>query len=180
MMLRSFRAFRTPRYFGAGLVLSLGMLTLGCARAFAEETTASASASAPAVEVTSSTVTAAPASPAAGDVITSGALKYQDLKLGTGPAATLGKNVSIHYRGTSTDGKLVDDSRIKFIPSPFNLVLGTNSLIAGMEQGIVGMKVGGVRRITIPPELGYGNRRLGDLPANSTLIFEVELVAMQE
>ena len=160
------------------MVLSLGVLALGSPRALAQETTASASASTPAAaEVTSATVAAAPA---AGDVVTSGALKYQDLKLGTGPAATRGKNVSIHYRGTSTDGKLVDDSRIKLIPTPFNFVLGTNSLIAGMEQGIEGMKVGGVRRITIPPELGYGDRALGDLPPNSTLIFEVELVAMQE
>ena len=70
--------------------------------------------------------------------------------------------------------------RIKFVPKPFNLVLGTNVLVPGMEQGIVGMKVGGVRRITIPPELGYGARAMGDLPPNSTLIFEVELVAMQE
>ena len=159
------------------MLLSLGLLVIRSASAFAEDTTASASANAPAAVVTSSTVTAAPA---AGDVVTSGALKYQDLKLGTGAVATRGKNVSIHYRGTSTDGKLVDDSRIKFVPTPFNFVLGTNSLIPGMEEGIEGMKVGGVRRITIPPELGYGNRALGDLPANSTLIFEVELVAMQE
>ncbi len=169
------RAHSAPRYFGVVTLLSLGILAMGGGPAWAEETTAPATANKAAAEVTSPTASTAP-----GDVITSGALKYQDLKVGTGQAATRGKNISIHYKGTTPDGKLVDDSRIKFVPKPFNLVLGTNVLVPGMEQGIVGMKVGGVRRITIPPELGYGARAMGDLPPNSTLIFEVELVAMQE
>ncbi|PKO18167.1 peptidylprolyl isomerase [candidate division BRC1 bacterium HGW-BRC1-1] len=153
---------------------------MGGGPAWADETTAPVAAGQSAAEVTSPTAAAAPASTALGDVVTSGALKYQDLKVGTGIAATRGKNISIHYKGTTTEGQLVDDSRIKFIPTPLNLVLGTNTLVPGMELGIVGMKVGGMRRITIPPELGYGSRAMGDLPANSTLIFDVELVAMQE
>ncbi len=101
-------------------------------------------------------------------------LKIETLKQGTGAEAKNGDTVEVHYTGTLTDGSKFDSSLDR--GSPFSFKLGAGQVIAGWDQGIVGMKVGEKRRLTIPPDLGYGARRTEKIPPNSTLIFEVELL----
>lgn len=104
-------------------------------------------------------------------------LKVEDLKVGTGNEATAGKEVSVHYTGTLTNGQKFDSSKDR--NEPFTFKLGAGQVIKGWDQGVAGMKVGGVRKLTIPPELAYGSRQVGPIPANSTLIFEVELLGVK-
>lgn len=101
-------------------------------------------------------------------------LKMEDVKVGTGAEAVAGKEVVVHYTGTLTNGEKFDSSKDRGTPFTFNL--GAGQVIQGWDQGVAGMKVGGVRKLTIPPELGYGSRQVGPIPANSTLLFEVELL----
>jgi FKBP-type peptidyl-prolyl cis-trans isomerase FkpA len=102
-------------------------------------------------------------------------LQSEDLRAGQGAEAQSGKTVSVHYTGTLTDGKKFDSSRDH--GRPFTFTLGGGQVIKGWDQGVVGMRVGGIRKLTIPPELGYGERGFpGAIPPNSTLIFEVELL----
>lgn len=107
-----------------------------------------------------------------------GALIAEDFVVGTGEEAVKGKRVSVHYTGKLDDGTTFDTSieRKKAI----SFVLGTGRVIKGWEVGIEGMKVGGLRRLTVPPELGYGSRKMGKIPANSRLTFTVELMAVRE
>ena len=103
-------------------------------------------------------------------------LKIEDLKVGTGAEAKTGNNVSVHYVGTLTTGKKFDSSRDR--NEPFEFQLGAGMVIEGWDKGVVGMKVGGLRKLTIPPEMGYGKMGYPPvIPPNSTLVFEVELVA---
>ncbi len=105
-------------------------------------------------------------------------LKIEDEKIGTGETAATGKKVTVNYSGTLTDGKKFDSSYDRGIPFSFNL--GAGEVIQGWDKGIAGMKVGGKRKLTIPPELGYGARGAGsDIPPNATLIFEVELLKVE-
>jgi FKBP-type peptidyl-prolyl cis-trans isomerase FkpA len=105
-------------------------------------------------------------------------LQIQDLRPGTGAEATAGKTVSVHYTGTLTDGKKFDSSHDR--GKPFSFKLGAGQVIKGWDQGVAGMKIGGMRKLTIPPELGYGARGAGGvIPPNATLIFEVELLGVQ-
>lgn len=100
------------------------------------------------------------------------------LKEGSGPGAQNGQTIKVHYTGTLTDGKVFDSS----IPrgEPFTLKLGAGQVIPGWELGLLGMKVGEKRRLTIPPELAYGKDGFpGVIPPNATLIFEVELLAIE-
>ena len=105
-------------------------------------------------------------------------LKKVDVKVGTGAEAVPGKMVKVHYTGTLTNGTKFDSSVDR--NSPFEFKLGSGQVIPGWEQGIQGMKVGGKRTLTIPPNLAYGDRAMGDkIPANSTLLFDVELLGVQ-
>lgn len=106
----------------------------------------------------------------------SGTVGVVDLVVGTGPTAAIGDTVTVNYVGTLTNGTKFDSSYDR--NQPFTFRLGAGQVIAGWDQGIPGMKVGGRRRLTIPPSLGYGNAANGPIPANSTLIFEVELVSI--
>jgi len=101
-------------------------------------------------------------------------LKIEILKEGSGPGAKNGDRVSVNYVGTLTDGKKFDSSLDR--GTPFDFVLGAGNVIKGWEQGILGMKVGEKRRLTIPPDLAYGDNGIGIIPPKSTLIFEVELL----
>jgi FKBP-type peptidyl-prolyl cis-trans isomerase FkpA len=104
-----------------------------------------------------------------------GDLKIEDVKVGDGAEATAGKMVTVHYTGWLTDGKKFDSSLDR--NSPFKFRLGARQVIAGWDKGVAGMKVGGKRKLTIPPDLGYGAAGAGRvIPPNSTLVFEVELL----
>jgi FKBP-type peptidyl-prolyl cis-trans isomerase len=105
-------------------------------------------------------------------------LQIQDLQIGTGPEAKAGMSVDVHYTGWLTDGKKFDSSVDR--GRPFSFTLGARQVIAGWDQGVAGMKVGGKRKLTIPPDLGYGARGAGGvIPGNATLIFEVELLGVK-
>jgi peptidylprolyl isomerase len=102
----------------------------------------------------------------------------KDLKVGAGPVAADGKTVTIHYVGTFEDGAKFDSSVDR--ESPLSFELGKGQQIKGWDQGIKGMKVGGKRRLVIPPELGYGDKGVkGVIPPNATLFFEIELLGVQ-
>lgn len=106
------------------------------------------------------------------------ALQIEDLVTGTGVEAVKGKLVSVHYTGWLSDGKKFDSS--KDHGAPFQFPLGRGQVIEGWDQGVAGMKVGGKRKLTIPPQLGYGARGAGGvIPPNATLVFEVELLAVK-
>ncbi len=108
------------------------------------------------------------------EVTTTSGLKYVDDVVGQGKKAELGKTVVVHYTGTLDDGTKFDSSRDR--DKPFEFPLGEGKVIKGWDEGVAGMRVGGKRRLVIPPELGYGSRNVGPIPANSTLHFEVELL----
>lgn len=101
-------------------------------------------------------------------------LKVTDIYVGTGKAPCYGSTVTVHYVGTLTNGKVFDSSRDR--NQPFSFRIGTSEVIKGWDVGLSTMKIGGKRKLEIPPEMGYGSRAVGSIPANSTLIFEVELL----
>ncbi|MEI1278422.1 FKBP-type peptidyl-prolyl cis-trans isomerase [Leptospira venezuelensis] len=101
-------------------------------------------------------------------------LVIKDIKKGTGKEAFNGSNVTVHYTGWLTNGKKFDSSKDR--GTPFRFDLGAGQVIRGWDKGVQGMKEGGVRKLTIPPEMGYGSSGAGTIPPNSTLIFEVELL----
>jgi len=105
-------------------------------------------------------------------------LQKEDAVVGTGAEATAGKQVSVQYTGKLTDGTVFDSSYKR--NEPFSFTLGSGQVIPGWEQGILGMKVGGKRKLTIPPALAYGpNGVPGAIPPNAVLIFDVELLKVQ-
>lgn len=119
-----------------------------------------------------------PAAIPSGSVTGSMELKIEDEKVGTRAEAIAGKKVTVNYLGTLTDGAKFDSSYDRNQPFTFNL--GAGEVIAGWDQGFAGMKVGGKRKLTIPPNLGYGAAGAGALiPPNATLIFEVELLKVE-
>lgn len=111
----------------------------------------------------------------ADSVKTDSGLVYEDSIEGQGAEAVAGQYVTVHYTGWLTDGTKFDSSKDR--DDPFQFHLGQRHVISGWDEGVQGMKVGGVRKLTIPSELGYGARGAGGvIPPNATLVFEVELL----
>jgi FKBP-type peptidyl-prolyl cis-trans isomerase len=108
---------------------------------------------------------------------TVGGVLIEDLKVGGGATATSGKVVSAHYTGRFPNGNKFDSSYDAGVPIEF--LLGAGKVIKGWDIGIEGMRVGGKRKLTIPPELAYGARGGGPIPPNATLVFDVELVGVK-
>jgi len=111
------------------------------------------------------------------NVTTPSGLQYQVLQAGTGAVAQAGRNVSVHYTGWLENGSKFDSSVDR--GTPFRFGLGAQQVIRGWDEGVAGMQVGEKRKLTIPPELGYGARGAGGvIPPNAVLIFEVELLGV--
>lgn len=108
---------------------------------------------------------------------TASGLVIEDLVVGEGAEACAGQMVSVHYTGWLTNGSKFDSSKDR--NEPFEFPLGERQVIAGWDEGVQGMKIGGTRKLTIPPALGYGARGAGGvIPPNATLVFEVELLGL--
>jgi FKBP-type peptidyl-prolyl cis-trans isomerase len=105
----------------------------------------------------------------------------EDIVAGTGDSVLSGNYITVKYKGELADGTVFDETYTKAAPKDvFTFQIGKRYVIAGWDQGLIGMKVGGKRKLTIPPELGYGSQKVGPIPANSTLIFNVELINIQK
>jgi FKBP-type peptidyl-prolyl cis-trans isomerase len=112
------------------------------------------------------------------EIVTASGLKYVDLVQGDGPSPQPGQTVSVNYVGTLTNGKKFDSSYDH--GRPFDFRIGTGSVIKGWDEGVMSMKVGGKRKLIVPPALGYGVRgNPPDIPGNSTLVFEIELLSVK-
>jgi len=135
-------------------------------------------------ETAEPTAAGAPAAPGAAapaavdEVTTASGLKYVDLKIGDGASPSPGQVCVVHYTGWLTDGKKFDSSVDR--GRPFEFPVGRGRVIKGWDEAVATMKVGGKRKLTIPPELGYGARGAGAaIPPNAVLIFEVELLSLK-
>ena len=112
------------------------------------------------------------------EVTTSSGLKYTDMAVGEGASPAKGVTVTVHYTGYLTDGKKFDSSVDR--KEPFQFVLGMGNVIKGWDEGVATMKVGGKRKLIIPPQLGYGARGAGNvIPPNAELVFDVELLGFK-
>jgi FKBP-type peptidyl-prolyl cis-trans isomerase FkpA len=105
-----------------------------------------------------------------------------DLKVGTGATATSGKSIVVNYTGWLYDSSKPDNKGTQFDTSigrgPYTFTLGVGAVIKGWDQGVVGMQVGGSRRLILPPDLGYGSSGLGQIPPNATLVFDIDLLSV--
>ena len=105
-------------------------------------------------------------------------LVIEDIEVGTGKVAEKGKNITVHYTGYLTDGTKFDSSLDRM--EPFSVILGVGQVIKGWDEGLVGMREGGKRKLTIPPEMAYDAQEIvGIIPAYSALVFEVELLKVR-
>lgn len=112
------------------------------------------------------------------EITTASGLVYEDTVVGEGAEAKAGQQVSVHYTGWLTNGSKFDSSKDR--NDPFEFSLGMRQVIGGWDEGVQGMKIGGTRKLTIPPHLGYGARGAGGvIPPNATLVFEVELLGLR-
>ena len=105
-------------------------------------------------------------------------IKIQDTLIGGGDIAETGDRVTVNYTGKFTDGRVFDSSLSR--NEPFQFVLGSGQVIEGWDEGLVGMRVGGKRTVTVPSELGYGANDYGPIPGGSTLVFDIELLKVEK
>ena len=112
------------------------------------------------------------------EIIMDNGLIIENLIIGVGSTAEKYSIVTVHYTGKLQDGTVFDSSQ-RIGQDPLRFTLGVGQVIDGWDQGVIGVKVGGQRKLIIPPELGYGSQDLGVIPPNSTLIFEVELLEVE-
>ena len=158
--------------FPYSLVLVTCVILAGCDRCSKEKDAAKTEAASDAAVPETTATQSTPGVDAPAE------LQISDVTVGTGMEAGEGKKVTVNYTGTLLDGTKFDSSKDRGTPFPF--VLGSGMVIAGWEQGVKGMKEGGVRKLTIPPNLAYGNRGVGNvIPPNATLIFEIELLKVE-
>jgi len=115
-----------------------------------------------------------PGGGAGAEVTTASGLRYTDLAVGNGPSPRPGQTAVVHYTGTLLNGTKFDSSRDR--GQPYSFALGTGSVIKGWDEGVATMKVGGRRKLVVPPALGYGATGQGTIPPNATLVFDVELL----
>jgi len=160
-----------PKVAPAALLLSFVALAIACQKGKPAASEPGISGAAPA------SASAPAAAPAAKPAMPAGGLVVEETKVGDGPVATAGKVVSVHYTGKLTDGTKFDSSYDR--KEPIEFPLGAGRVIKGWDQGLEGMKVGGKRKLTIPPQLGYGEHGMGPIPPNATLVFDVELMAVR-
>lgn len=162
-----------PTYWLAALAI---IALVGCQQGKSGESTPSPSSSPPTQQPAQP---AAPQATAAKEVTTPSGLKYQDLVVGNGPVAEEGMPAGVNYTGWLTDGTKFDSS-LDPGRTPFTFTIGAGMVIRGWDEGVKGMRVGGKRKLTIPADLAYGEQgRPPVIPANSTLVFEVELVSVK-
>ena len=126
----------------------------------------------------SATMDENPAAVAVPDIPSNVGVIINDTKIGTGPEIKNGELLTVNYILSLSDGTVIQNSQD--LGRPFQFVLGAGEVIQGWEQGFAGMKVGGTRVIIVPPELGYGAQQAGPIPPNSTLVFMVELLSVQD
>ena len=162
--------------------LILGLLIAVSVACNGSESTATPSPAATATPSPAATATPSPTavvdSGSIRIITTDSGLQYKDLIVGTGQKAQVGDTAVVHYTGWLEDGTQFDSSLDRGLP--FDFVIGQGQVIKGWDEGVASMKVGGKRELTIPPELAYGDRSIGDvIPPGATLIFEVELIELR-
>ena len=110
--------------------------------------------------------------------VPSSGVRVEEITIGSGPSVVAGDRLTVHYVGTLIDSKVFDSSLDR--NAPISFTIGRNEVIRGWEEGLIGMRVGGKRRLTIAPDFAYGSERVGPVPPNATLIFEVELLDIKK
>ncbi|MCE5321723.1 FKBP-type peptidyl-prolyl cis-trans isomerase [bacterium] len=156
------------------ILLAVGVIfaLIGCGK----EETKQTQTPAPAKEKSESAATSdAQTQSEDGFISTESGLQYKDTKVGTGPAVKVGDSVTVEYKGWLDNGTVFDSTK-KPGAGPFSFNVGSGQVIKGWDEGLQGMKKGGVRQLILPPALGYGSEDMGTIPPNSTLHFEIELL----